>query len=205
MSEIQQSGQPVLDGLEPSQPRRVSMIAKVAIGIVVFVGIAWVLSALRTQEPKKVVQEPSTLATSTIAYASFEPVVDGEFTYTLDGARFVFEPQEPDESGVPSTRIKLELQGLRRNGVPIEVARYRLGTYRGACEDLDPAVYQSSSAQQGALAFASCSYEGAGRQLGVFQEGNNLTVKVRSVSEDGVSAEQMASIIVIPVPKIVTK
>jgi hypothetical protein len=189
---------------EPSAPRRVSMVAKVAIGIIVFVALAWVLSALRAKSPSEtpVVDEETATSTPPVTYAAFIPVTDGAKVYTLEGVEFVFEPQVIDEQGMPSTRIRLQLNGFKRNGVPIEVARYRLGTYRGECAQIDPETYANSSAERDALGFAACNYEGVGRQLAVFQEGKELVVKVRSVTEDA-SAEPMFAITRIDVTAIV--
>ncbi len=190
-----------------SQPRRVSGIVKVIIGIIVFVAIAWVLSALRTKTPdSSLVTDSTDTASSTemSAYAQTTPIVDGTMTYELGGVSFLFEPQVSDENNMLSTRIRLQLDNLTRNTVPIEVASYRLGTYRGQCSQVDADTYAMSSADKGALAFASCNYEGTGRQLAAFQEGKNIVVKARTVTENGsAQSDPMTQIISIDVTKIV--
>jgi len=131
------------------------------------------------------------------------PVVDGDKTYTLGGLEWVFEPQDAGEGGVPSTRVRLKLANLKRNQTPIDVALYRLGTYRGECESFD--VFDNARAvpDEGALAFAQCWWDNAGRQLVVFQEGDDLIVKVRSITEDDEQLSELSPILTISIPKIV--
>lgn len=130
-------------------------------------------------------------------------VVDGDKTYTLEKLTWVFEDQAPDESGAPTTRVRLKFNGLKRNEVPIEVGLYRLGTYHGSCtssEDM-PDGYVALDAT--AVAFAQCRFAGGGRQLAVFQEGNYIVVKVRTVAEEDVRPAPLVPILTVDITKIV--
>ena len=131
------------------------------------------------------------------------PVVDGETTYTLDSLVWVFEPQAVDESGASTTRVRLKLEGFKKNDVPIEVGLYRLGTYRGTCEPLILLPEQRSASEVGSFALTQCLSGGNGRQLAVFQEGNNLVVKVRTISDNGSEESEFVSILTIDITEIV--
>ncbi len=188
-----------------SQPRRVSMLGKFVVGVVVFVAIAWVLSALRTKAPENsLVTETDNASSTEAVYSSFAPVTAAGTTYSLGGVSFLFEPQSAEDAGVPSTRVRLKLNDVKRNGSAFDVASYRLGTYRGECSAVSADAYLSSSAEKGALAFAACNYQGSGRQLAVFQEGQKIVVKARTITEDGVQIEAMTPILYIDLNNIPT-
>lgn len=125
-----------------------------------------------------------------------QPVVTGNVQYSLGGVHWVFEPQTVDESGAPTTRVRLQLDNFKRNNSPIEVGLYRLGTYRGACAD-------HAAPELAALAVAQCDWSGVARQLAVFQEGSDLVVKVRSVAADGARTDALTPILTIDLTSIV--
>jgi hypothetical protein len=131
------------------------------------------------------------------------PVVDGDKTYTLESLVWVFEPQGADENGAPNTRVRLQLKGFKRNDVPIDVALYRLGTYRGECQSSAPVAGEPVPPTPHALAMAQCWWDTGGRQLGVYQEGNALVVKVRSVTSDSAELAPAVPILTIDLTKVV--
>lgn len=163
-------------------PRRASLLVKFVLLILVIMGVGWFVSALREKEPPI---DDGANAALPPTYPKFQNVFEGGREYALGGVDFVFEPESLNESGVPTTRVRLALRNLTRSGVTIDVGRYRLGTYRGVCEQFDGATYMiMSSVDPGALAFAQCVHDGLVRRLAVFQEGNNLVVKTRSLVEE---------------------
>jgi hypothetical protein len=170
------------ESLEISLPRRASLLVKFVVSILVIMGVAWFVSALR--EKKEVLSEKENIS-QTFNYPEFESVTSGGKEYSLGGVEFVFEPEQPNEQGEITTRVRLKINDFKRDGAPIEVGRYRLGTYRGECEQFDGSVYMTmSSVDPGALAFAQCVHDGIVRRLAVFQEDNNLVVKTRSLVEE---------------------
>lgn len=191
-----------------NQPRRMGAATKVIGGILIFIVIAWVLSALREKPDGSLVVEDgegtevstSTTPISTGVSASAVSVLDGAFTYTLDGVSFVFEPQAADENGV-STRVRLQINGLKRNGFPIDVARYRMGTYRGTCSELSTGAVSEFAPT--ALSAASCQFNGMTRQLATSQQGNNLVTQLRTLNEDGEQVEMPVQISSIDITQIV--
>ena len=193
--------------VEPSQPRRASFLVKTVLGIVIFIGLAWGLSALREKPPQQFVENElsETAISSANSYSLFQPIAAGGEKYTLEGVDWSFEDQGATEQGLPITKVRLQLIGLKRGSVAIDVAKYRLGTYRGSCASVDPVVYSSSTADRGALAFAECRFGGVGRQLGVFQGGNFLLVKARADEKEGGMNDQMTKILTIDVPNIVER
>ncbi len=130
-------------------------------------------------------------------------VIAGAYTYQLGGLGWVFEPQSTDETGAPTTRVRMELKGFMRNSIPIEVALYRLGTYHGDCKAYEDMPEGYELPTPGALAFAQCWFAGGGRQLAVFQEGNNLVVKVRTVDEEESEPQPLSAILTIDLTKVV--
>ena len=169
---------------------------KVMIGIVAVVIVAGGYFIFRPSLP-----EPE--AVTPLAPALLVPVTDGDKTYTLEKLAWVFEDQNPDESGAPITRVRLKLEGFKRNEVPIDVGLYRLGTYRGSCtSSVDmPAGYVVSDT--GAAAFARCWFAGGGRELAVFQEGNYIVAKVRTVGEEDAQPAPFVPILTVDITKIV--
>ncbi len=175
---------------------------KVMIGLIGAVVIVGGYLLLTPSSPKDTQQSDEDQQAVPIT-AVMTPIVDADKTYALAGLSWVFEKQEAGEDGAPSTRVRLKLDGLKRNETPIDVALYRLGTYRGECESFDVFGNARAVPDLNALAFAQCWWENAGRQLAVFQEGNQLVVKVRSVSEDDEQLGELTPILTIDVPSIV--
>lgn len=130
-------------------------------------------------------------------------IVDGDKTYTLDRLSWVFEEQSPDETGAPTTRVRLKFEGLKRNGVPIDVGLYRLGTYHGDCKSFEDMPSGYVLPEPTAVAFAQCWFAGGGRQLVVFQEGNTVVVKVRTVGEEDTEPAPLVPILSVDITKIV--
>lgn len=183
-----------------SVPRRASLLVKFIVIMLVIVGVSWLFSSLRQRE---VVEDVDADKNAAGSYASFESAVDGVSIYTLSGVSFIFEPQQANEAGVISTRVRLELNDLKRGATPIEVGRYRLGTYRGSCRAFSIEEYDALNiGESRPLAFSECAHAGVARQLGVFQEGSNLVVKARSNVGEGVF-DQLVPILSIDVTQIV--
>lgn len=181
---------------------RMDIGQKVMIGVtaaVIIVGGYFLLTPSQPAEGDQPLIEPPQLPVVSV----MNPVLDGDKKYTLGGLEWVFEEQSVGEDGTASTRVRLRLVDFKRNDVPVEVALYRLGTYRGECESFD--VFDNARAvpDEGALAFAQCWLDGTGRQLVVFQEDKNLVVKVRSVSEDDEQLAALTPILTIAVPAII--
>lgn len=185
--------------LSDSVPRRASTLVKVVILVVGVIGISWLFSALKEREAVKVVDE-EVLA----SYARFEPVIDGVQIYTLEGVSFIFESQSAEREGAAqATRVRLQLDGLKRGAAPIEVGRYRLGVYRGMCRALSPSEYEVFNMSGSApLAFAECAHGDLVRQLSVSQEGRNLMVRARSNIDAG-AFTSFAGILNIDITRIV--
>jgi hypothetical protein len=135
--------------------------------------------------------------------AAIQPIIAGADTYALDGFEWIFEPQALDESGAVTTRVRLKLSGLKRNNSPIEVATYRLGTYRGDCQSFDATKGEALAPTKDALSFAECVWNGTNRQLVVYQEGEALVVKARSLGENGVESQPLTTILTIDIPRII--
>lgn len=185
---------------ETVQSEGMDMGQKVMIGVIVAVvvlGGYFVLRPAQNLPKEEKIDEPVTSA------AVIAPVIDGDKTYTLGGVDWVFEPQSTDETGAPTTRVRLKLNDLRRNDVAIDVGLYRLGTYRGDCESYTALSDARALPDAGAIGFAQCWAGDAGRQLAVFQEGNNLVVKVRTVTESAEQLDPLTPILTIDVTKIV--
>lgn len=173
---------------------------KVMIGIVLLVVLVGGYFVFRPAGDDVQTQD---MRSATPYAAAVTPVNDGGNVYTIDGLGWVFEPQTIDESGAPTTRVRLRLEGFKRSGVPIDVALYRLGTYRGECQVFDAAKGEPVPPAEHALSFAQCWWQDGGRQLGVYQEGDNLVVKVRSVSAVSSDLEGMVPILTIDIAKVV--
>jgi len=135
--------------------------------------------------------------------AVIAPIVDGDMTYTLGKVTWMFEPQGVDSTGAAMTRVRLQLTDLKRNEVPIDVAPYRLGTYRGDCQSYEATDSKKSLPDPDAIAFAECWSGDTGRQLAVFEEGNSIVVKVRPVTEEDTQLADLTQILTIDVPAIV--
>lgn len=179
------------DGMDAGQKVMIGLVA-----LVVLVGGYFVFKPNAGVSEK----QADSLATS---LASTSAVIDGAHTYTFDGLMWVFEPQPTDENGAPITRVRLKIEGFTRNGVPIDVALYRLGTYRGDCRSYEDMPEGYALPIPGSLAFTQCWFAGGGRQLAVFQEGGALVVKVRTVSEEEAQPEPLTTILTIDLTKIV--
>lgn len=157
--------------------------------LVVFVGGYFVFKPSSADPQRQATQ--SVIVTATPQAVN----VDGAL-YTLRGVSWVFEAQAADENGAPATRVRLRLNGFERNNSPIDVALYRLGTYRGACADaavIDPAM----------LALAECRSGDVVRQLAAFQDDRLITVQARTVSEYGLPREEFVPILSIDLAEII--
>lgn len=183
-----------------SVARRVSLLVKFASSIVVIMVVAWLSSSLREKEDVKEVERS---VSSVVDYPKFEKIRDGGKEYALENVEFVFETEQAGIEEVQTTRARLKLVGFSRDGSPIDVGKYRLGTYKGECEQFDGATYMTmSSVDPGALAFAQCVQDGVVRRLAVFQDGKNLVVKTRSMVEER-EVSGLTPILVIDITKIV--
>ncbi len=171
---------------------------RIIIGVIVAVVLVGGYFAFKTPSPEEKVVAPVNDSSAVIA-----PVIDGDLTYSLDGLRWIFEPQDQESEVSASTRVRLQLEGFKRNGSPIAVGLYRLGTYRGACKSF--AVHENEQAlpDAGALAFAECTHEGVTRQLAAFQENTTLVVKARVVRDEDEQLEPLVPILTIDLTKIV--
>jgi hypothetical protein len=173
---------------------------KVMIGIVAFVVLVGGYFVFRPEQ-KEVAKQSIEEETSDLASAAM--VIDGEYTYSLGGLEWVFEPQVEDETGAPATRVRLKLKDFKRDNVPIDVALYRLGTYRGTCQSFEQMPEGFVLPEKDSLAFTQCWFAGAGRQLMVFQKGTMLEVKVRILAEEDVQPAPLSKILSIDLTKIV--
>jgi hypothetical protein len=135
--------------------------------------------------------------------AAIQPITIDGSTYSLEGFEWIFEPQSLDESGASTTRVRLKLTGLKRNDSPIDVATYRLGTYRGECQSFDATKGEALAPTADALSFAECIWNGTNRQLVVYQEGETLVIKARSLSESGVESQPLTTILTIDIARII--
>lgn len=133
---------------------------------------------------------------SVITPAAPQPIAAANAVYTLGGVHWIFEPQAPDENGAPTTRVRLQLDEFRRNGSLIDVAYYRLGTYRGSCQDAPVAT-------SAMLALAQCQWGEVVRQIAAFQEDSSVVVHVRTLGADGVPREEFVPILSIDLTRIV--
>lgn len=188
-----------------SQPRRVSGLAKfifVGLGVLCLV---WLVTALTEKEAVTGTNNPESSVgdVDDLRYATPAPVLDGDTRYTLGTLAWVFEPQAEDEAGVTTTRIRLKLVDFKRNDVPIDVAQYRLGVYRGSCDVVDEEVYAASVPDRNSLTFAQCWFAGSGKQLGVFQEGPLLVVKARMIAEEDERFAELEPILTIDMRTII--
>lgn len=188
-----------------SSPRRFSFLARFLLGAIIFVGFAWLMSAIRTKDesPKIDSSEEKISQVEELRYGNPEVVVDGENKYKFGTVTWTFEPQPVGENGVGSTRVRLKIVDFKRNNTVIDVAGYRLGTYKGTCDFVDEEVYAVSIPDRNALSFAQCWFAGSGRQLGVFQEGPMMVVKSRMIAEEDDGFEEMVPILTIDMRKIV--
>lgn len=188
-----------------TQPRRVSGLAKfifVGLGVILCVWLVTAFTekdtALESGDRAREVGDVEDLR-----YAQPVAVTDESHRYTLGTIVWVFEPQGDDESGLPATRIRLKLVDFKRDNVPIDVAQYRLGVYRGSCDVVDEEVYAASVPDRNALSFAQCWFAGAGKQLGIFQEGPLLIVKARMIAEEDERFADLEPILTIDMRTIV--
>lgn len=114
-----------------------------------------------------------------VQQSMFEPVtVDGN-EYEMEGVEWRFTPQ-PDGF----TQVRLQIVGLTRNDVPIEVLTYRLGAYEGECGEMDmPAGLVLPTASR-PLAFGQCESFESSRQFVVTQEGSEVVTRTRVLTQE---------------------
>lgn len=179
------------DGLDTGQKVMIGIVA-----LVVVVGGYLVFRPSPQEGAEQITGEAS-------RQASIATVIDGEHVYSLGGLEWVFEPQAEDEAGAVATRVRLRLKDFERDGRPIDVALYRLGTYRGTCQSLEQMPKAFVPPEKDALAFAQCWFAGAGRQLMVFQSGDVLLIKIRMIAEEDERLEPLSTILSIDLTKII--
>jgi hypothetical protein len=193
MSTAQLSNNEMDDRMDTGQKAMIGLVA----AVVVIGGYVLLTPNSPTDGESVKEQQPTPVA------AAMKPVSANGKTYTLGSVEWVFEKQDVGEDGAPSTRVRLKLVDFKRDTTPIDVALYRLGTYRGECESFDVFGNARAVPDAGALAFAQCWWDASGRQLAVFQEDQKLVVKVRSVSEDDEQLAELTPILTIDIPTIV--
>ncbi|MBP9817037.1 MAG: hypothetical protein KBD05_03355 [Candidatus Pacebacteria bacterium] len=92
----------------------------------------------------------------------------------LSGITFAFDPAGADESGAPKTTVSVVWGGKS----------YDAGTYQGNCFSIADSAWELVPGEESG---AICWWAGAGTEIGIFPDGNDLAVK-RGYIEEG-SAE----------------
>ncbi|MBI2048572.1 MAG: hypothetical protein HYT30_01455 [Parcubacteria group bacterium] len=100
-----------------------------------------------------------------------EAAIDDAMLAERAGVRFawVITALEPDEFGMPKARISLVAGGKE----------HALGEFDGTC------AQQKTDLLEGEQEKVICWWAGGGKEIGVFEEGGDLVVKVGDVDEGG--------------------
>jgi len=105
-------------------------------------------------------------------YMGWIPLMGGSSAVKGDEApavnyAWVFTELEPDQTGMPQTAVALMTGGKA----------YEIGTFDGTCSE------QESDLLAGQKEKVVCWWAGGGKEIGVFNEGGKVLVKVGDVDE----------------------
>lgn len=119
-------------------------------------------------------------------------------TVEIEGVEWIFTEERTDEvSGAPVQTVRFRFTSFEREGRKIEVSTYLAGSAVGVCSEVD--VPESDAP---ALGFAQCWWAGAGRQFGIFREGDVVTVKQRTIAEEDATIVPMETVLVIDAARL---
>lgn len=153
----------------------------IGIGVVIVViVVGFVLTGQKSSDSMVEDTDETNNVASTIPFSAnaFEAVMAGPYEYTLKGIEWLFS----EEAG--RAHIRLQIVGLTRSGVAIEVLPYRLGSYPGACSEMDMPAGLILPASSRSLAYAQCEDIESSRQFVVTQEGKNIVTRTRVLTQD---------------------
>lgn len=126
---------------------------------------------------------------------------DRSDTYTFSKIRWeFFELQEQGE--VPYSLVRIYLEDFQREGRPIALAGFRLGTHQGACSEMTSSL-EVSGVQGEPRSFAMCWWAGAGTEFVVTQEGDLVHVYTRTVEEQAEEFAPLKKVLTINMTKLV--
>lgn len=112
-----------------------------------------------------------------------QPVKSGDYEYTFQGIKWIFDTESPEVIGTNQTWVKFEFADFTRNGSAIAFGKpYKLGVHPGTCKQLD---FIDTSSETGIpFAYAECVGGGVTHDFVVLQEKENVVVKMNE-KKDG--------------------
>lgn len=118
-----------------------------------------------------------------------QPVVSGDYEYTWQGVKWIFDTESEEVAGTGQTWLKMEFADFTRNGSAITFGRpYKLGVHPGTCKEVD---YLDTSSESGIpFAYAECSDGTITRDFVVLQEDQDVVVKMNETKDGEASGWQ---------------
>lgn len=127
--------------------------------------------------------------------------VDGS-TYRFDSVHFILSDAGVTRVGIPLTTVRFQFDSFVRNGIPIAVLPYRLGTHQGVCAEVS-GIVTSLTPDQHVLGYARCWWSGVGKEFVVFQDGSLVVAQYRSIAEGETSLEPLKPLLTIDITSVV--